>query len=297
MEQNPKYKSGYISIIGKPNVGKSSIINSLLERKLNIVTSRSQTTRNNILGILTTKAYQMIFIDTPGIHKPRTLLGKHMIKQSRSSLSNADVIAFCISATRTTEEDNLVLNLIKKVDKPVFLVINKIDLIEKQNLLPLINDIKTIRNFCEIVPISATRHKNLDTLKKKFIDYLPEGPQYYPEGQISDKQERFFIAEIIRENALKTLREEIPHSVAVLIEGMKDRSNSLRYIGATIYVERDSQKKIIIGTGGSNLKNIGSYSRTKLEAFIGKKIYLELWVKVYKNWRKDPRAVEMLGYG
>ena len=296
MEKN-NYKSGYVAVIGKPNVGKSTIINYLLGEKLNIVTPKPQTTRDNILGILTKDTYQIIFIDTPGIHQPKTLLGKHMIKKARGSLAESDIVLFVMQSSGLTDEDKLVANLLKGYKKPVFLLINKVDLAPKQELLPIIDTGQHLHKFQELIPTSATKGINMDLLKEKLIECLPYGPQYYPKDQLSDKQERFFVTEIIREQTLKFLREEVPHSVAVKLEEMKDRTPALSYINATIYVERRTQKMIIVGKGGHQLKEIGKESRKKLEKFLQRKVYLDLWVKVYKNWRKNPGALRMLGYG
>ena len=291
-----KYKSGYIAVIGKPNVGKSTLINRLLGEKLVIVTPRPQTTRNNIIGINTTKTHQLIFIDTPGIHKAKNLLGKHMVKQARASLQDADIILFIIEPFGITEEDKLIAELLKGIKKPVFLIINKADLINKDALLPVIDEAQKMHHFQEIIPISAMKGKNTDILKDKILDLIPYGPQYYSGDQLSDKQERFFVTEIIREQALRFLHEEIPHSVAVIIDEMKDRNPRLSYIKATIYVERDSQKLIIVGKNGQKIKQIGANSRKKLERFLGRKVYIELWVKLSKDWRKNPVFLKRLGY-
>lgn len=294
MENN--YKSGYIAVIGKPNVGKSTIINRLIGQKLSIVTPRPQTTRDNILGILTTDTYQMIFIDTPGIHKPKTLLGKHMVKEARASLEDADIVLFVIEGFGLTEEDDLVSSILKGYKKPVYLLINKVDLVQKDKILPVIDAAQGMHQFLEVIPISATKGDNMDILKQKLIETLPIGPQYYPEDQLSDKQERYFVSEIIREQALRYLQEEVPHSVAVRLEEMVDRSERLSYIKATIYVERDSQKMIIIGKNGQKIKEIGQEARKHLEKFLGRKVYLELWAKVSKDWRKNPAVLKSLGY-
>jgi len=294
--ENNNYKSGYIAVIGKPNVGKSSIINKLIGQKLTIVTSRPQTTRNNIIGISTDTKSQMIFIDTPGIHKPKTLLGKHMVKEARNSLKDADIALFVIESFGITKEDELVASVLKEFTKPVFLIVNKSDTDKKNEMLPIIDEVKNWHQFMDIIPISALKGDNMDILREKLIQTLPEGPQYYPDDQISDKQERFFVTEIVREQTLRYLQEEVPHSVAVKIDEMKDRSPTLSYIKATIYVERDSQKLIIIGKNGRQIKQIGEESRKKLENFLERKVYLELWVKVSKDWRKNPAVLKELGY-
>jgi GTP-binding protein Era len=294
--ENSNYKSGYIAVIGKPNTGKSTIINYLLGQKLNIVTSRPQTTRNKIIGISTTEKYQMIFIDTPGIHKPKTLLGDHMVKEARNSLTDADIVLFVIESTGLTKEDELVADVLKHFHKPVFLIINKSDKVMKNEMLPVIDEVQGWHSFTDTIPISAVKGDNMETLRKILIENLPNGPQYYPLDQVSDKQERFFVTEIIREQTLRYLQEEVPHSVAVKLEEMKDRTPSLSYVKAVIFVERDSQKLIIIGKNGQQIKKIGEESRKILENFLDRKVYLELWVKVSKNWRKNPLALKELGY-
>jgi GTP-binding protein Era len=294
--ENNNYKSGYIAVIGKPNVGKSTIINNLIGQKLTIVTPKPQTTRDNIIGIHTDKNCQMIFIDTPGIHAPKTLLGKHMVKEARNSLRDADIALFVIEPFGITKEDELVAGVLKEFTKPVFLIVNKSDTKKKNEMLPVIDEVKNWHTFADIIPLSGLKGDNMDLLREKLVQTLPLGPQYYPEDQVSDKQERFFVTEIIRENALRYLQEEVPHSVAVKVEEMKDRSPTLSYIKATIYVERDSQKLIIIGKDGHQIKKIGEESRKKLESFLERKVYLELWVKVSKDWRKNPAVLKELGY-
>jgi GTP-binding protein Era len=292
-----KYKSGYVAVIGKPNVGKSTLINTLIGQKLNIVTSRPQTTRNKIIGIKTTDKYQIIFIDTPGIHKPKTLLGQHMIKEARSALNDADIVLFLIESYGMTPEDELVSSVLKDLEKPVFLIINKVDLVNKETLLPLIESTRTVLDFKEIFPISAIKEQNLSELMDKLIENLPLGPQYYPEDELSDKQERFFATEIIREQALRFLQEEVPHSVGIRLDEMKDRSERLSYIKATILIERDSQKMIVVGKNGQQIKKIGECARKELEKFLNRKVYLELWAKVSKDWRENPAILRTLGYG
>ena len=290
-----KFKSGYVSVIGRPNTGKSTIVNYFLKEKLSIVTPRPQTTRDNILGILTTEQYQIIFIDTPGFHRARTLLGEHMVRESAKSLQDADAALLVIESSGFIDEDIMVLNLLKTYHKPAFLLINKTDLAAKDSLLPLIEKAAGFYPFAEIIPISAITGTNMDVLLQKIIDLLPEGPCYYPPDQLSDRQERFFVSEIIREQALRYLQEEVPHSVAVMIDDMKDRTPALSYIRATIFVERDSQKMIIIGKNGRKIKEIGQESRKRLEKFLDRKVYLDLWAKVSPNWRKNPVFLKSLG--
>lgn len=296
MTEKNKYKSGYIAVIGKPNVGKSTIINYLLQEKLNIVAPKPQTTRDNILGILSTDTYQIIFIDTPGIHQPKTLLGKHMVKKAKESLQDTDLVLFILNSFGLTPEDQLVAKVLKGFTNPVILLINKIDLVSKDHLLPNLEEAQHLHKFKELIPISAKKGINMDILRNKIIDFIPYGPQYYDPSQLSDRNERYFVTEIIREQTLKYLHKEVPHAIAVKLEEMKDRTAALSYIKATIYIERPSQKIIIVGKKGQQLKQIGKESRIKLEKFLGRKVYLDLWVKVLKNWRKNKSALKMLGY-
>lgn len=292
------FKSGYVAVIGKPNVGKSAVLNYLVGEKVAIVTEKPETTRDKILGILTREDVQVVFVDTPGIHKPRNLLGKHMTRIAKESLLEVDLIVFILDITSgITSEDKVIFNLLKDARKPAILLINKVDLVSKSLALPLIDEASKIYEFKEIIPTSATKGDNMDVLLKKVIEYLPQGPKYFSDEQLTDKTERFLVGELIREKALELTWEEIPHSIAVLVEEFKERpKKKLIYIRATIFIERHSQKKIVIGHKGQMLKNIGEAARKNIEDFLKKRIYLDLWVKVYENWRKDPQALKMLGY-
>lgn len=292
------HKSGFVAIIGKPNVGKSTLLNAFLKEKLAIVSSKPETTRDKILGILNLPQAQIIFIDTPGIHQPHLLLGKHMVRTAQGSIFDADLILFMSEAFgRLGEEDLRIIELLKGIKKPVFLLINKIDLVNKSFILPKIDEASKRYNFQEIIPLCALDNKDTEKLLKEIIEYLPQGPKLYPEDQLTDKNERFMAAELVREQVLNFTKAEVPHSVAVLVEEMKEREGkNLTFINALIYVERPSQKSIIIGAKGQMLKQIGAAARAEIEKFLGKKVYLELWVKVHKNWRKDERILRELGY-
>ncbi len=297
MAEVKKFKSGFVAIIGRPNVGKSTIINRLVGEKVAIVTEKPETTRDKIRGILTRDDAQVIFVDTPGIHKPSNLLGKRITQLAKDSLPEADLIVFVLDITKgITAEDGIIFDLVKKARKPAILLINKVDIKSKSLALPMIEEASKLYPFKEIIPTSATKGDNMDVLLKKVIDNLPEGPKYFSDDQMTDKTERFMAGEIVREKALELTREEVPHSVAVLVEDFKERRNKVAYIRATIFVERHSQKKIIVGHKGQMLKNIGEAARRDIETLLGRRVFLELWVKVQENWRKDPQALRMLGY-
>lgn len=292
-------KSGFVTIAGKPNVGKSTLINTLLSEKIAIVSEKPETTRDSIKGILTTKDSQTIFIDTPGIHKPHLLLGKIMVRKASSSLHEADLVLYVAELTSgLSREDFQIVELIRDAKKPAIAVINKIDLVSKSRLLPLIAELKDRYDFIDFIPLSALKGDNIQLLKDKILESLPEGEMYYPDDQITDKDEKFQAAEIIREKILSLTREEIPHSVAVVIEEFTERQNKdIMDIDAVIYVERDSQKGIIVGKKGGMTKDIATQSRLELEEKLGKKVFLRVWVKVLKNWRRDPMSLRRLGVG
>lgn len=298
MSTKRPFKSGYVAIIGKPNVGKSTILNYLVGEKVAIVTKKPETTRDKILGILTRDDAQIVILDTPGIHKPRNLLGKNMTRLAKESLLEVDLVVFVLDLTSgITDEDEIIFNLLQDSKKPSVLLVNKIDLVSKSLALPLIDEASKIYDFKEIIPTSATKGDNMDVLLKRIIEYLPEGPKYFSEEQLTDKSERFMVGEIVREKTIELTREEIPYSIAVLVEEFKERAKKkLIYIRATIFIEKNSQKKILIGHKGQMLKNIGEAARRDIEEFLGKHVYLDLWVKVYENWRKDPQALKVLGY-
>jgi len=291
-------KSGYVAIVGRPNVGKSTLLNYLLGYDLAIVTKKPETTRDKILGTLTTKEGQINFLDTPGIHSPHTLLGKHMVKQAHYAMSEVDLILALIDAkSGVTQEDERMFELIGAEKKPAILLINKADLIDRRLLLPMIEKCNNLKVFKECIPISATKEENLDVILPKLFENLPEGPKYFPDDHLTDRPVKFQVAELIRQQVLGLTQEEIPYSVAVLVDQMKKRpGKKLYFIQATIFVERKSQKPIIIGKRGSKLKEIGEAARKKIEETLNKRVYLELWVKIQENWRKDPRALKMLGY-
>lgn len=296
--ENNDFKSGFVAIIGKPNVGKSTVLNYLVGEKIAIVTDKPETTRDKIQGVLTRDDAQIIFVDTPGIHKPINLLGKRITHLAKDSLLESEVIVFILDLTKgIKKEDRLIFDLIKDINKPVIVVLNKADLVSKSLALPLIEEISRMREIKEIIPASAVKGDNMDVLMNKIIECLPYSPKHFSDDQLTDKTERFMVGEIIREKALELTREEIPHSVAVLVEEFKKRPRKkLFYIRATIFIERHSQKKILVGHKGQMLKGIGEAARKDIEEFLKKQVYLDLWVKVYENWRKDPAALRMLGY-
>lgn len=291
------YKSGFVSIIGRPNVGKSTFINRVIGQKIAIMSDKPQTTRNKIQGVYTTKQSQTVFIDTPGIHKPKHKLGDFMMKVAQNTLKEVDIILFMINAEEGYGRgDEFIIERLKETTTPVFLIINKIDQIHPDQILPLIDQYKELYPFKEIVPISALEGNNVDRLLNEIEKLLPAGPQYYPEDQVTDHPERFIITELIREKVLHLTREEIPHSIAVVMDTLERRENNKAiYVGATIIVERDSQKGIVIGKQGSMLKEVGKRARVDIEALLGSKVFLELWVKVQKDWRN--KASQLRDYG
>lgn len=287
-------KAGYITIVGKPNVGKSTLLNRLLGTKISAVTSKPQTTRNRIIGILTEGEFQACFIDTPGIIHPEYELQEFMVKQIKSAVMDTDVLVLMIDPW--FDDDNIYSEFAKLAGKaPRILVINKIDLITKQELLPLIDKLKTT-NVTKIVPISALNGQGVDDLKKVILENLPEGEFFYPTEDISDTPERFFVADLIREKIFELFKKEVPYASCVVIDEFKEREKGKDYIRAIIYVERNSQKAILIGKQGTALKTVGEKARRELETFLGRPVYLELWVKVKKKWRKNKRFLKELGY-
>ncbi|MGX7418783.1 GTPase Era [Carnobacterium gallinarum] len=292
-----EHKSGFVAIVGRPNVGKSTLLNRVVGQKIAIMSDKAQTTRNKIQGIYTTPDAQMIFIDTPGIHKPKHRLGDFMVDSALSTLREVDVILLMVNAEeKRGPGDNFIIEKLQGNKTPIFLVINKIDKIHPDKLLEIIENYRELLPFEQIVPISATEGNNVDTLLGELLRYLPEGPQFYPEDQVTDHPEYFIVSELIREKVLELTREEIPHSVAVVVEGMKRNENDKVQVQATIIVERSSQKGIIIGKGGKMLKDIGIKARRDIEVMLGDKIYLELWVKVQKDWRDKQNYLTDYGY-
>jgi GTP-binding protein Era len=291
-------KCGYVALLGRPNVGKSTLLNRLIGRKIAIVSRKPQTTRNRILGILSGPGYQIVFLDTPGFHKPKHKLGEYMVNVSKRAAMDADVNVFMVdAAARPEEEFGFLEEMMPLASGTAILAINKVDLVRKQELLPLIDLYNKRFHFEEIVPISAISGDNVDRFLEVLIKYLPESQMpFYPEDFLTDLPERFIAAEIIREKILELTGEEVPHATAVLVQEFKERGEDLIYIRADIIVEREGQKGIMIGEGGKMLKKIGSEARKEIEAEFGKRVYLDLWVKVRKNWRKDPVQLRSLGY-
>jgi len=297
-EEKGGFKSGFVSIIGRPNVGKSTLLNLLVGEKIAIISEKPQTTRNRILGIKNHARGQVIFLDTPGIHRGRSRLNQSMIKAALATYHEVDVICFMIEADCPDKEENtFILETLEKVEKPVLLVINKIDLIPKDDLLPIIERYCHLRSFQQIVPISALQGDGVEILLAELLKILPEGPKLFPEDMITDLPERFLVAELIREKVFQLTRQEIPYATAVVVEEFKEREEkNLVAIKATVQVERESQKGILIGEKGRMLKEIGRLARQEIEGLLGAKVFLELWVKVEKNWRDDPQALRRLGY-
>jgi GTP-binding protein Era len=290
-------KSGFTAIVGRPNVGKSTLMNQMVETKVAIMSDKPQTTRNRIQGILTEEKGQIIFIDTPGIHKPKSKLGEYMMKVADNALKEVDVILFLVEANQKPGSgEEYIIKRLKEISTPVILVINKIDKVHPEELLPLIDQYKEKMSFTEIVPVSALHGNNVKPLIDAVFKYLPEGPLYYPEDQHTDHPERFIAAELIREKALQLLHEEVPHSIAVVIEEYKERENGHIYIHAVIYCERSSQKGILIGKQGRMLKEIGKRARMDMENLFGTKVFLELWVKVKEDWRNEERLLKNFGF-
>ena len=292
------FKSGFISLLGRPNVGKSTLLNCLLGDKIAIVAEKPQTTRNRILGIKNMEGGQLILLDTPGIHQGRSELNQRMVRTAIVSGRDADVLLFLIEATAPhVEKDQQMIESFKGSGGVPFLVINKIDLVKRQNLLPIMDQYQRLHPFKEILPLSAITGEGIEILLGEILKVLPESPPYYPEDVVTDQTERFWVSEIIREKVIHQCYQEIPYSTAVTIEEFKEHpEKNLVVIKATIHIERDSQKKILIGKGGQKLKKIGEVARKEVEALLGTRVFLELWVNVEKNWTQDPRALNRLGY-
>ena len=296
---DPKtHQSGFVAVIGRPNVGKSTLINSLIGQKIAIMSDKPQTTRNRIMCVLTQQDMQVVFLDTPGIHKPKHKLGEYMVKAAEGTLKEVDAIIFVVDANeKFGPGEQYILDRLQATKKPVILAINKVDLIEdKEALLPIITSYNGKYDFIATVPISAKEESNLDGLVAEIKKHLPKGPQYYPEDMVTDQPERLIVAELIREKALHNTREEIPHAIAVDIDEMKTRDNGDMYVRATIYVERESQKGIVIGKKGAMLKEIGALSRADIQMLLGCKVFLDLWVKVKKDWRNRDNILKEFGF-
>ncbi len=290
------FRSGYVSIIGRPNVGKSTLLNALLGQKISIVAARPQTTRNRILGIKNLPEAQIIFIDTPGIHKPQNLLGEAMVRTAREVLEEIDVVLFVAEAGRQAEKDRIIIESLARVAKPVFLIINKIDEVKKQDILPMMDRYSELFHFSEIIPVSALKGDGIGIVLQKILEHLPAGPKYYPDDIVTDQIERFMAAEIIREKIMEKTGEEVPYSVAVDIDSWTERPDGVVAIAGNIYVEREGQKGIIIGAKGRMLKEVGTLARIDIERLLGTRVFLQLWVKVKRGWRDDKKILHDLGY-
>jgi GTP-binding protein Era len=301
----PGHRSGFVAVVGKPNVGKSTLMNAYLGQKIAIVSEKPQTTRNRLLGILTLRRAQgdpvdaqVIFVDTPGIHSPRHRLGEFMVETAVRAIPDADVVLFLVDvSTSPGGEDVQIAELVReKCRVPVLLALNKVDLLAPRDVQPHTEAYRALGDFADWMLISATRGDNRSELLDLIVSHLPEGPCYYPEEQVTDQQERFIAAELIREAVLRYTHQEIPHAVAVMVEDFKERGPEMTYIAANIFVEKDSQKGIVIGQGASMLKRIGREARKEIEEMVGTRVYLELRVKVKKKWRRDEDELRRLGY-
>ena len=297
MSQTSSFKSGYASIVGRPNVGKSTLLNRLVAQKVAATSNRPQTTRNKITGVLHLPDAQIILVDTPGIHSSKRALNEMMVQASLSTYADVDLILVLIDAVEGfRDEDEFVLKSMQHTTAPKILVINKIDLVEKPKLLSLIAEAHDKSVFKEIIPVSALKDDGMEPLKELIIGYLPEGPEYFPKDMITDCTESFLLAEIIREKVLSLTRLEVPHSVAVVVGGMEEQDNGVVRIDATLYTEKASQKKILIGQGGSMLKSIGRIARIEIEKRLGAKVYLKIFVKVKSNWRDQKQVIKEFVY-
>ena len=295
-----KHKSGYVVILGLPNTGKSTLLNAIIGQKLAITNPKPQTTRKKIIGILTKKDYQIIFLDTPGIINPSYLLQEKMMEQVESSIKDADVLLILIDSYADSSGDKIFKTAFSKnlnrFKKNVIVVINKIDLIKQEDTVGIIKHFEELKMFKAVIPVSALENFNIDRLIKIIVDELPEGPAFYPDDIVADENERFFVSEIIREKILEQFSEEVPYSCEILITEFKERKEGKDYISAEIVVERDSQKAIIVGKGGSKIKKLGTVAREAVEEFLQRKVFLEVRVKVRKNWRSDGNMLKSFGY-
>lgn len=291
------FKSGFVAIVGRPNVGKSTFMNYVLGQKIAIMSDKAQTTRNKIQGVYTKDNAQIVFLDTPGIHKPKHELGEFMVKSAYSALKEVDAVLFMVNVSeKRGPGDDFIIEKLKGIKTPIFLVLNKIDLVTPEVLLERVESYKDALDFAGVFPISVLQGNNVNELMEALIEALPEGPQYYPADQITDHPEYFVVSELIREKILQLTQEEIPHSVAVTVDKMQKDEFDKVHVYANIIVERKSQKGIIIGKGGRLLKEIGTRARRDIQQLLGSKVYLELWVKVEKDWRKRKSNLQEYGY-
>jgi GTP-binding protein Era len=304
-ELPPDHRSGFVAVVGKPNAGKSTLMNAYLGQKVAIVSEKPQTTRNRLLGILTLSRAQgdladaqVVFIDTPGIHRPLHKLGEYLVEAAVGAIADAELVVFVVDlSSGPGDEDRQIAGLLRKHrGVPVILALNKADLLTTEQAAPNAEAYQALGRFDEAIPISALRGDNLNRLLEEIVEWLPLGPRYYPEEDVTDQQLRFMAAELIREQALRCLRQEVPHALAVVVQDFKERSAEMTYISANILVERDTQKAIVLGQGGAMIKRIGQAARGEIETLLGTKVYLELWVKVKKGWRKDEKELRRLGY-
>ncbi|HEX9711226.1 MAG TPA: GTPase Era [Actinomycetota bacterium] len=291
------YRSGFVSLVGRPNVGKSTLLNAFIGRKVAITSKKPQTTRNAIRGILTGDEWQIVFVDTPGLHKPKTLLGQRLNDVVRRTLREVDVVLFLLDATQDVGTgDAFVAREIIATGTPAICVVNKMDAVHNEQLVAQLTAAQKLGEWREIIPVSAAKGTKVAELQDLIVSLLPAGPQFYPEGEVTDQPRDLLLAEMIREKALHVTRQEVPHSIAVVTDEVVERDDGLIEIYATIYVERDSQKGIVIGKGGEMLKKIGTRAREDLEWLLGAKVFLKLQVKVSKDWQRDPKRLQRLGY-
>jgi GTP-binding protein Era len=298
VESDDAYKSGFAGIVGRPNVGKSTLLNNLMHRKLAIISEKPQTTRNKIRCVLTRDDAQIIFVDTPGFHKPKDALGERLNKSVRETFSEVDVIIFLLDGTQTIGKGDLfIAGELAQLDTPVVAALNKIDRLDADQVEAQIAIAGKLGEFVDIIPISAKTGENVHALIERIVELLPEGPKYYPDDMVTDQPAPFIVAELIREKVLQLMREEVPHSVAVVVEEMEKRADQdLVDIRAVIFVERDSQKGIIIGKGGRMIKDIGTRARQEIEPLLGERVFLDLQVKVEKDWSRRPEMIKRMGY-
>lgn len=291
-----RFKSGFVSVVGRTNVGKSTLLNKAIGQKIAIMSDKPQTTRHKISLVLTRDDAQVVFLDTPGVHKPLHKLGKRLVDVAMGTLREVDVVLLMVESVLPGPGDRYILERVKKLKGPVFLVINKIDLVSKGDLAAVISAFEKEFDFAEIIPVSALTGENVPVLIDQIIKYLPEGPRYYPDDMVTDKPERFIMAELIREKIFHLTSQEIPHSTAVVIDHIEEQPGDRVVVNATVFVERESQKGIIIGKRGSMLKQVGQQARREIEQLLGSHIYLDLWVKVKKDWRNKESTLDSFGY-
>lgn len=295
--EQQELKSGFGALIGRPNVGKSTILNRMVGRKIAITADKPQTTRNRILGVVAGAGYQLVLMDTPGIHKPHHMLGEHMVRTARAAMEEVEAVLMVVEAHESPGPgDRYVAAYVRDADTPAFCVLNKIDLVEPAQVGAAARRYGELADFRSVIPVSAVTGEGLDRLLEAVVAVLPPGPRYFPDGMVSDQPERVIVSEVVREKIIGLTEEEVPHSVAVEVQEMTARAGGTLYVRCQIYVERQSQRGIIIGAGGSMLRQVGTAARTELEALLGSKIFLDLWVKVNPGWRNQARALRELGY-